>query len=108
MWSHIRVEYETDAPHARCDFSHKLKPFVSHRFDENRETIRVRPGRARLATKPLPTGSPRDANTIGIVAVSRRTVSVTWLVLVTITLGAIAISSLAKLRAFSGSPPAQR
>ena len=43
-----------------------------------------------------------------MVCVSRRIVSVAWLVLVTITLGARPISSLAKARVFSGSPPAQR
>jgi hypothetical protein len=62
------------------------------------------PGWAKLATRPLPTGSPKDANTIGMVVVSRRTVSVTWFVLVTITLGVMPISSLAKARVFSGSP----
>ena len=61
-----------------------------------------------LATNPLPTGSPSDANTIGIVWVSCRIVSVAWFVLVTMTLGDMPTSSFAKARVFSGSPPPQR
>ena len=32
--------------------------------------VMLPPGRARLATSPLPTGSPTDVNTIGIVALA--------------------------------------
>ena len=59
MWSHIRVEYETDAPHARCDFSHKLKPFVSHRFDENRETSNVSAGPCQARNQTTADGVPQ-------------------------------------------------
>ena len=36
------------------------------------------PGRGRPATKPVPTGSPTFANTIGIVRVSRWIAAASW------------------------------
>ena len=55
-----------------------------HRFPEQIETLsgdlrrdirepgHVAPGRARLVTRPVPTGSPATANTIGMVLTVRR------------------------------------
>src|SRR5262249_52986439 len=49
--------------------------------------VTLPPGRARLATKPSPTGSPTSANTIGIVRVCRYTAAVAGVVHAKITSG---------------------
>src|SRR4051794_5923548 len=54
------------------------------------------PGRGKLATNPLPTGSETTTNTIGIVLVSRCSAATTWVVCPRITSGFRPTSSLKK------------
>ena len=70
--------------------------------------VMLPPGRAKLATKPLPTGSPTRTKRIGIVEVSFCRIAVTKLEVGTIRSGEALTSSLAKVRALSGSPPVHR
>src|SRR6516162_8030561 len=66
------------------------------------------PGCAKLATKPSPTGSDIDTNTIGILRVSPRRVVTTGLEWATITPGRNSTSSLANFHTSTASPRAQR
>ena len=66
------------------------------------------PGRAKLSTKPAPTGSMTPPNTIGTVRVACCTVATLKLVSVRMTSGASATSSAAYLRAASILPAVQR
>ena len=70
--------------------------------------VALPPGRAMLATKPLPIGSDTPTNTVGIVRVSRRSAAVAGVELPTRRSGLDATSSLAKRCAWSGSAGAKR
>ena len=70
--------------------------------------VMLLPGRAKLATKPLPTGSPTSTKRIGIVEVSFCRIAVTKLEVGTIRSGEALTSSLAKVRTLSGIPPVHR
>jgi hypothetical protein len=71
--------------------------------------VMLPPGRARLSTKPPPTGSMALANTIGTVRVARCSACVSGPPAATSTSGASATSSAAYLRksSVSPAPPAQ-
>src|SRR5262249_46323500 len=66
------------------------------------------PGRDRLATKPSPTGSETDANTIGITRVSRWNAAVGGVPCARITSGCRSSNSFADIRMRSTLPPPQR
>jgi hypothetical protein len=66
------------------------------------------PGRAKLSTKPPPTGSTTDANTIGTVRVACCNAATAWLVVARMTSGASATNSAAYVRTRSTSPTPQR
>jgi hypothetical protein len=61
----------------------------------NSSPVRLPPGRARLATKPEPTGSETKRNTIGSARLSRCSAVATGVVCAMITSGCRATSSLA-------------
>ena len=102
------MHHEPDTTDVRRNFVEYLTHFPAIAVSKTGNPVRFPSGRATFVTKPLPTGSPTNTNTIGTVRVSRCTISVTRLELVTITSGRIPTSSLAKARALSGSLPAQR
>src|SRR5713226_4168931 len=60
--------------------------------------VMLPPGRGRLATNPLPTGSETDTNTIGIVLVSRCSAATTCVVAPTIRSGCRLTNSFAGLQ----------
>src|SRR5262249_826717 len=70
--------------------------------------VALPPGRARLATKPLPTGSIVFANTMGMVRLACCNAATMDPAVATITSGDDATSSVAYLRKRSGSPAPQR
>jgi hypothetical protein len=51
--SSLRIEEKDGAPDLRCDLLEHLQPFRTKLV----KPVVFRPGRARLSTKPLPTGS---------------------------------------------------
>ena len=70
--------------------------------------VRLPPGRARLATRPVPTGSPDTANTIGITALARFIAIESLLEVVTMTSTLRRTNSAAISATRSGRPCAQR
>ena len=70
--------------------------------------VALPPGRARLSTKPAPTGSATCANTIGTVRVACSNGATVALPLARMTSGASATNSAAYLRMRSASPAPQR
>ena len=58
------------ARHARRDLLEQLQPFTAEAVLELVKPVVLPPGRARLSTKPAPTGSGTFANTIGTVRVA--------------------------------------
>jgi hypothetical protein len=66
------------------------------------------PGRVMLVTKPLAIGSGRFMNTIGMVRVDRWSAITPGVPLTTITSGAVATNSAAKIRMRLPSPPPKR
>jgi hypothetical protein len=70
--------------------------------------VALPPGRARLATKPAPTGSAVCVNTIGTVRVASCNGPMTWPPLARMTSGVSATNSTASLRMRATSPPPQR
>ena len=56
--------------HARRDLFEQLQPFPAHAVFERVKPVALPPGRAKLATKPAPTGSVTTTNTIGTVRVA--------------------------------------
>jgi hypothetical protein len=77
-------------------YSNSVKPVV------------LPPGRARLATKPAPTGSTTFTNTIGTMRLARCNDATAGLALAKITSGASATNSAAYLRLRSASLAPQR
>jgi hypothetical protein len=77
-------------------------------YSDDMKPVALPPGRAKLSTKPAPTGSPAIGNTIGTARVACSnglTVEVPW---ARMTSGASAANSAAYLRASSALPPDQR
>src|SRR5262245_19138159 len=70
--------------------------------------VALPPGRAKLATKPAPTGSTTCAKTIGTVRVACSKGVAAGMPLAKTTSGASPTKSAACLRKLSGSPPPQR
>ena len=56
--------------HARRDLLEQLQPFAAKLYSNCMKPVALPPGRARLSTKPAPTGSGTIANTIGTVRVA--------------------------------------
>src|SRR5215831_19064275 len=70
--------------------------------------VALRPGRARLSTKPLATGSTTCANTIGTLRVACSSAAVTGVPVARMASGASATNSTAYFRKRSRSPAPQR
>src|SRR6516164_7644966 len=70
--------------------------------------VMLPPGCARFAAKPLPIGSVTDANTIGIVFVSRARAAITGVVTPKIASGRRSTSSFVNVLILSGSAALQR
>ena len=64
---HRGVPNDGHARHAGRDLFEQLQPFPAHAEFGRGKTVALPPGRARLATKPPPTGSIVVTNTIGTV-----------------------------------------
>ena len=56
--------------HARRDLLEQLQPFPAQAYSNCIKPVALPPGRARLSTKPAPTGSMTITNTIGTVRVA--------------------------------------
>jgi len=70
--------------------------------------VALPPGRAKLATAPVPTGSLRLVNTIGMVRVSASRASTPGVLPANSTSGFASTKSLAMTRMRAGSPAGQR
>ena len=70
--------------------------------------VALPPGRARLSTKPAPTGSATIANTIGTVRVACSNGAMVEVPVARMTSGASATNSAAYLRMLSALPAPQR
>src|SRR5262249_561548 len=70
--------------------------------------VRLPPGRARLATRPVATGSPGSAKTIGIIVVACFAAKIDWVPYVTITSPLGRTNSAGISAARSLRPSAQR
>ena len=64
------IPQDRRARHARRDLFEQLQPFPADAVFEMMKPVALPPGRARLSTKPAPTGSATLANTIGTVRVA--------------------------------------
>src|SRR6187549_474774 len=96
MRSHVGVQYEPDALHPRRKLPQNLEPFASNGVHESWKSRDVAAGLIQARNQPAADGIPQRSKHDRDGLCSRRIVSVAWLVLVTITLGARPISSLAK------------
>jgi hypothetical protein len=81
----VWIEDESGASGAGA-ISFNSSAIYPDRIFKSGRSCRFLPGRAKLVTKPLPTGSPQKANTTGMVRFLLN-IRVTWLVLGTITSG---------------------
>src|SRR5215471_5251522 len=70
--------------------------------------VALPPGRARLSTKPAPTGSIVPANTIGTVRVTACNAATVGLAVARMTSGVSVTNSVANLRSSAASPAVQR
>ena len=76
-------------------------------YSNKTKPVALPPGRAKLSTKPAPTGSTACANTIGTVWVTACSAATVWLAVARITSGVSAANSVANLRssaAFASCP----
>ena len=64
------VPKDRRARHARRDLLEQLQPFAAELYSNCMKPVALPPGRARLSTKPAPTGSGTMMNTIGMVRVA--------------------------------------
>ena len=81
--------------HAGRDLLEQLQPFRAQLYSNKRNPVALPPGRAKLSTRPEPTGSTTTGNTIGTVRVAcsaRPTVAAPW---ARMTSGASATNSAA-------------
>ena len=92
----------------RRDLLEQLQPFPAKPYSKSVKPVTLPPGRARLSTKPAPTGSTACANTIGTVRVACSNAATAAALLARMTSGASATSSAAYLRMPSALPRAQR
>src|SRR5262245_44258268 len=98
------IEDGDGARHARRDFLEQLEhlpPIVGSKLVN---PVRFVPGRARLATRPLPIGFATCKNTIGAAAVSWRNATTAGVLSATMTSGERPVSSFACARIRFGSP----
>ena len=86
----------------------QLQPFRANAVFIRVKPVVLPPGRAKLSTKPAPTGSGMPTNTIGTVRVACSSGPTVALPVVTMTSGANATNSATNLRMRSASPAAQR
>src|SRR5262245_39461646 len=93
--SHVGIEHDRHAPQCRRDFFQQFQPFGGQRALMVADPGYVSPGRAKLATKPLPIGSADAANTMGIVRVSWSSAATSGVLPATITSQGTPTSSLA-------------
>ena len=82
--------------------------FALKLYSNSIKPVALPPGRARLSTKPAPTGSGTITNTIGTVRVACSNGPTTALPVARMTSGASATNSAAYLRMSSALPAAQR
>ena len=88
--------FSSSSHFAAIPYSNRMKP------------VALPPGRARLSTKPAPTGSATPANTIGMVRVSLSNDARAGVELARMTSGASATNSVADFRMRSASPSPKR
>ena len=88
--------------HTRRDLFEQFQPFPAQAKFELGKPVALPPGRARLATKPAPTGSGTTTNTIGTVRVACSNGATVELPFARMTSGASAINSAAYLRMLVG------
>src|SRR5262249_16321034 len=94
--------------HTGCDLFEQPQPFPANTVLNTIKPVELLPGRAKLWTKPAPTGSATPTNTIGTAGVACCNAATSGVLLARITSGASATNSAAYLRMRSGSPAAQR
>ena len=93
-----RIAKDRRARHARRDLLEQLQPFAAQAVFERMKPVALPPGRARLSTKPAPTGSVTITNTIGTVRVACSNGRDVPRQLARMTSGASATNSAAYLR----------
>src|SRR5262249_52889004 len=64
--SYSRVPKNCGSGNAGCHLLEQFQKFSAHAVFEHQKPVALPPGRARLSTKPAPTGSGTIVNTIGI------------------------------------------
>ena len=90
--------------HARRDLLEQFQPFPAQAVFELIKPVVLPPGRARLSTKPAPTGSATTANTIGTVRVACSNGPTVEVPGARMTSGASATNSAACLRISTALP----
>ena len=63
----VGIPKDSSSRHARRDLLEEFQPFAAQAVFEIMKPVALPPGRARLSTKPAPTGSAATGNTIGTV-----------------------------------------
>src|SRR6266545_7579733 len=102
------IAKDRGARHAGRDLFKQLQPFRADAVLNWVKPVALPPGRARLATKPAPTGSGVCVNTIGTVRVAWSNGAMTWPPEARMTSGASATNSAACLRMRSATPAVLR
>src|SRR5437764_11895526 len=103
-----RISKDCNALEVRRDLLQQLEHFPLMPYSKLVNPVALPPGRARLSTKPAPTGSDTSTNTIGTVRVDSCRAATGGLPVASRTSGASATNSAASLRTWSISPTAQR
>jgi hypothetical protein len=73
--------------HVGRNLFEKFEPFRTLPYSNKTKPVALPPGRAKLSTKPAPTGSTACANTIGTVWVTACSAATVWLAVARITSG---------------------
>ena len=68
-WRRCRVEQHRDPGNTRRNLLEQFQPLAALVGSETLKPVTLPPGREKLATKPLPTGSATIAKTMGMVRV---------------------------------------
>src|SRR5262249_30321687 len=82
--------------------------FAAMPYSNKTKPVALPPGRAKLSTKPAPTGSTECANTIGTVRVTDCNAATVGLAVAKMTSGVSETKSVANLRSSAASAAAQR
>src|SRR5262245_45716047 len=108
IWRRNRVEQESDSNNVRCDLLEQLQPLGGVVDSTALNPVTLPPGRGKLATMPLPTGSDTFPKMMGMVRVCCITALVVGVFCARMRSGCSAMSSFAKRCINSTSAAPQR